>query len=902
MATLNIDFNVKAVNNAERALGKVDKTLQSIQKYKININLGRSLTNLNRLNQALAETSRLYTQLNRKQTPNLTVLGSGNKNIITDDSGEIGRAIAETERYKATTQRLKAEIEELRLAKARDKQETTAAAGSYREAQQRLSALGKEIRNTAGGYKQITPQLRAQIQEYRRLSDGLKAFDREMGLNYRNIGNYSSVWSRLGSEIGSVIAGYVSLQAAIQGVGAAFRSALQSDAIQASMTFILRDADEAAARLSRVEMSAERLGLGYLGLAATYRSFIGAANASNFSLFEAERLFEAVSNAAGKLKLSNDQVQGAFRALEQMISKGNVQAEELRGQLGERIPGAFAIAARAMGVTEKQLNKMLKDGDVLAKDLLPRLATELNNTFGYDQSEKVESLQGSVNRLKNTFDVAVQDGNISKFFQSLVDGLNYSLKSLNELVNSNGWKQFIENFVMFTNPSFFGGAWSRQVNNSIKSSDDLINSQVSELIGASPETRAKIWEREKSVYQSMLAEYKSGNKEIVDDLNYQGRLVSALGKQYFDILKSNTNQQGESNELTKEQLRLIEQARKERERLENSLRKIQEENHLARLSGVDREIQQIKYRYAEEIKAAKGANDIIIALQKERVKAIINAIKGEGILMSGVSTGTLAERRSATASRLNRGPASLPDTTIDKNQIAKVELFDFSEIEEGLRRASRSFINNLSSSLQWLQETETKRFGDYLLGIGQSLFGAFDSIINNTLANQLESTLKNVFANIRGDAGATPVTGKEFLALGSGIAGQIVQGITKRTNVAGQTIGGALSGAAAGSSGGWIGAIVGLVVGGLSGLFTSSAARKQEKIQEQILEEQKKQTALQERQARLAYTSSIIGEMTNAGIVQGVSRNAFGDIEFTIEGRTLKGVLAREDAAQGRGL
>ena len=39
--------------------------------------------------------------------------------------------------------------------------------------------------------------------------------------------------------------------------------------------------------------------------------------------------------------LSADQTSGVLLALQQMISKGTVQAEELRGQLGERLPGAL---------------------------------------------------------------------------------------------------------------------------------------------------------------------------------------------------------------------------------------------------------------------------------------------------------------------------------------------------------------------------------------------------------------------------------------------------------------------------------------------------------------------------------------------------------------------------------
>lgn len=53
--------------------------------------------------------------------------------------------------------------------------------------------------------------------------------------------------------------------------------------------------------------------------------------------------------AGSALALSKDQMDGVFLALGQMISKGKVQAEELRGQLGERLPGAFDMAAKAMG-------------------------------------------------------------------------------------------------------------------------------------------------------------------------------------------------------------------------------------------------------------------------------------------------------------------------------------------------------------------------------------------------------------------------------------------------------------------------------------------------------------------------------------------------------------------------
>ena len=74
------------------------------------------------------------------------------------------------------------------------------------------------------------------------------------------------------------------------------------------------------------------------------------------------------------------------------MSKGTVQAEELRGQLGERLPGAFNLAAQAMGVTTQELNKMLDNGEVLAIDLLPKLAEVLDERFADAAGENADKL------------------------------------------------------------------------------------------------------------------------------------------------------------------------------------------------------------------------------------------------------------------------------------------------------------------------------------------------------------------------------------------------------------------------------------------------------------------------------------------------------------------------------
>jgi tape measure domain-containing protein len=54
----------------------------------------------------------------------------------------------------------------------------------------------------------------------------------------------------------------------------------------------------------------------------------------------------------------------ALVATAQVFSKGKVSAEELRQQIGERLPGAFTIFADSMGISTRELDKLLEGGKV----------------------------------------------------------------------------------------------------------------------------------------------------------------------------------------------------------------------------------------------------------------------------------------------------------------------------------------------------------------------------------------------------------------------------------------------------------------------------------------------------------------------------------------------------------
>jgi len=155
--------------------------------------------------------------------------------------------------------------------------------------------------------------------------------------------------------------------------------------------------------------TATRLGLDIQAVAGSYASLAAASKGTTLEGQKTRDVFSAVAEASGRLHLSTDQTSGALLAVSQIISKGTVQAEELRGQLGERIPGAFQIAARAIGVTTTELGNLLEQGSLTADEFLPKFAAELRRTFGTDSNTSVASTQSNFARLRNEIALLASD-------------------------------------------------------------------------------------------------------------------------------------------------------------------------------------------------------------------------------------------------------------------------------------------------------------------------------------------------------------------------------------------------------------------------------------------------------------------------------------------------------------
>ena len=152
------------------------------------------------------------------------------------------------------------------------------------------------------------------------------------------------------------------------------------------------------AQLDVVKEQSQKVGQNFLESAKSAKTFFVAA--SNTTLApQMNDIYKAVSNAGAAMHLSSEEMNGVFLALGQMVSKGKVQAEELRGQLGERLPGAFKLAADAMGMTTAELDDFMAKGNLTAEDLLPKLAKVLQDKFAASAIEAADTVQGQLNRM-----------------------------------------------------------------------------------------------------------------------------------------------------------------------------------------------------------------------------------------------------------------------------------------------------------------------------------------------------------------------------------------------------------------------------------------------------------------------------------------------------------------------
>jgi tape measure domain-containing protein len=152
----------------------------------------------------------------------------------------------------------------------------------------------------------------------------------------------------------------------------AFQTAIEAERLEMALSLTTDDAESA---LSRLKVQADKLGTSFLSSAKNYQQFSAAV--MNTSLeFQKDKIFEGITLGLATRGANSQQQDRALLAITQIAGKGRVSMEELNSQLGEAMPGALQIAARAYGVTSQEFIKLIESGSVASDEFLSKFATQ----------------------------------------------------------------------------------------------------------------------------------------------------------------------------------------------------------------------------------------------------------------------------------------------------------------------------------------------------------------------------------------------------------------------------------------------------------------------------------------------------------------------------------------------
>ncbi|WP_353493377.1 tape measure protein [Citrobacter sedlakii] len=231
------------------------------------------------------------------------------------------------------------------------------------------------------------------------------------------------------------IAATVALSGKIMNTGQDFESALSG------LIAITGSTDKAAKEFDYLRDQSNRLGLDLLKTSKDYTQF-AAAVGDKLPKDQMRSIFEGASEWGLVTGADSESQSRALRSLNQMMSKGTVMSEELKGQLSEALPGAVGLFVKALNqmkgrtdLTEKDLFDLMQQGKLFSKDILPEVAKQMKaaarNGGALDKAMKSnraswQRLQTSMQNAMNIFFTSGFGNSLTSAFDAISAAVNGS--------------------------------------------------------------------------------------------------------------------------------------------------------------------------------------------------------------------------------------------------------------------------------------------------------------------------------------------------------------------------------------------------------------------------------------------------------------------------------------------
>jgi tape measure domain-containing protein len=425
-ANTELDRQTRNFKKAEAAAAKIDVTYENSADTLREINAQLDRTEKLSIDAAKAaehydaalEESKQALAQQEQQQKEITAEAIRRNEVERQAAAQRRREAAQRAAELREQMRIRAELTQRFLAKPAPVAAAAPVIGPTRspamEAAARENAIRERLINVLRRQKDAGARL---LEGDRRLAEGVRRTTAELDRNSRSLDRNNratglladtgrkslSVYQRMRGQLLSMAAAYIGFYQAINLVRGAIRIEQQRKGIEIQLKVANNDDPKAAARdLKFLREEANRLGLVFEDVAESYANFKIAASAAGAANRTTRKAFSESLEIVTALRLSADDAQGVFRAFVQVLGKGKVMAEELRQQLGDRLPGAVAKFAESQGIALSQLDKWLKSDENRIEGFFKFLES-YNAQVKAQVAESSNTLIAQTNRLKNSW-------------------------------------------------------------------------------------------------------------------------------------------------------------------------------------------------------------------------------------------------------------------------------------------------------------------------------------------------------------------------------------------------------------------------------------------------------------------------------------------------------------------
>ena len=287
------------------------------------------------------------------------------------------------------------------------------------------------------GMRKTTATLKLTEQQAKAVTQAFAGLGNSFSATATKAQQTSTSLTSLTRSLTGLAAGVVSIQALTSALISSVQAAMKLDALTLGLKAITGSSQGAADAINFLRATGDRLGVQFDTIAGSYKTLLAATQGTNLGLKETQTVFLGIVEASRAMGLSAEDTAGALRPLTQIIGQQAFQADELRNELGARLPVALQLLVKASNgafTSVKDLFDAMEAGKLkgqVALDLVANFGVVLRQQFAPAAQEAANSAAAAFERFKQ----AVTDLQVA-LGRELLPALGDVARAMTEMLKS----------------------------------------------------------------------------------------------------------------------------------------------------------------------------------------------------------------------------------------------------------------------------------------------------------------------------------------------------------------------------------------------------------------------------------------------------------------------------------